>query len=192
MKVAKLSQKSTNSVLFKEKAREIYGEIHKESFDMQMFHYLYDIGISSPIEEIFFMALHLQCAELDHEFTTDEIKERKGFKFTLAVVPQKQIGKYRVDFLIQLAQGKEIRELIVELDGHDFHEKNKHQRSYEKARDRFLIQSGYMVFHYTGSDVVSKPHHIAYEVMKSLGSIFCKSETVEEHDPDNLLGWANA
>jgi len=194
MKVVKSKNSISNVEQFQLKARDIYGEIHKESFDMQMSHYLLDIGISSPIEEIFFMALHLQCAEIGNEFITDEDYENyhKGYKFVLNVIPQKKIGNYKVDFLIQLHQGLRVTELIVELDGHEFHDRDKKQRSYEKARDRFFIKSGYKVFHYTGSDIVNKPHHIAYEVMKSLGSIYCTSETVEDHDPDNLLGWKYA
>ena len=193
MKVIKIKDVESNVDKFQLKTMESYGQIHMDSHDIQMGHYLYDIGISSPIEKIFFMAIHLQSSEMEYEFTTDELdKQDKGFKFVLSVIPQKKIGNYRVDFFLTLKQGSEITELIVELDGHEFHEKNKHQRSYEKARDRFLISNGYKVFHYTGSDIVSKPHHIAYEVMKSLGSIYAKHETVEKYDYDNRLGWKDA
>jgi very-short-patch-repair endonuclease len=190
MKVENINKEIGNVKAFQSKVRELYGEIHKDSFDAQMFHYLYDIGIDSPIEQIFFMALRLQCEEMGFEFTTSEyFYYGNKFQFVLAVYPQKKIGKYKVDFFIKLTQGSGVTELIIELDGHEFHERDKQQRSYEKARDRFLINSGYKVFHYTGSDVVKKPQHVAYEVIKSLDGYLCKPETVEEYDPDNRLGW---
>jgi very-short-patch-repair endonuclease len=58
----------------------------------------------------------------------------------------------------------------VYLDGHDFHYKDKRQRSYEKARDREMVRAGYRVLHYTGSDVVADPLKVAYEALEFVGA----------------------
>lgn len=192
MNVRNIKESTCNVDIFKGKARELYGNLHKEDFDVSMSHFLNDLGIDSPIEQIFFIALRLQCQEMEFDFKVNEDINNPGFRFTLSVLPQQKIGKYKVDFLIKIQQGTSRSELIVELDGHNFHDKDKHQRSYEKARDRFLLQHGYKVFHYTGSDVVKSPQHVAYEVMQSLGAIYCQGKSLEEYDADNRLGWENA
>lgn len=193
MKVTNIKNRINNVDSYHQKAKVLYGKLHEDEFEMQMSHYLWDIGIDSPIEQIFFMALRVQCQQMGIEFTTLVEPEfiKPGFHFTLYISPQKKIGNYKVDFHIKLKQGCGESELVVELDGHDFHDKDKRQRSYEKARDRYLLQQGFKVFHFTGSDVVKSPQHVAYEVMQSLGSIYCKG-TLEEYDPENTLGWQDA
>jgi very-short-patch-repair endonuclease len=58
--------------------------------------------------------------------------------FDVVIVPQQPIGFYRVDFAIP---AKEMR-LVVEVDGHGFHEKTKEQAAKDKRRDRDLQQEG--------------------------------------------------
>src|SRR5690606_35457447 len=72
--------------------------------------------------------------------TAREIKQRHKRQKTLGVIyPQVLIGHYRVDFMIEcrdsIAEG-----VIVECDGHEFHERTKEQAARDKARDRFLTQ----------------------------------------------------
>jgi hypothetical protein len=57
---------------------------------------------------------------------------------------QVPIGPYRVDFCV----GK----TVIELDGHEFHS-SKEARTKDAARDRFLMQHGYRVVRFTGSEV---------------------------------------
>ena len=78
-----------------------------------------------------------------------------------------------------------LRPLVVELDGHAFHDKDKRQRSYEKARDRYLVQQGLRVLHFTGSDVVADPHKVAYEVLEMLGVY---SGSFRKYNPADPLG----
>lgn len=77
------------------------------------------------------------------------------------VTPQKQIDKYRVDFLIEW-KGKNI---IIECDGHDFHEKTKQQASKDKKRDRELSGLGYEIRRYTGSEIYKDPKTWYHDVM---------------------------
>lgn len=90
------------------------------------------LSIESPIEE---MLLH-------------EIIERcRPWDYTLSdVEPQHQIDKYRADF----AYPK--NKIVVELDGHDYH-KTKEQRTNDAKRDRKLMEDGWKVLRFTGSEI---------------------------------------
>ena len=89
----------------------------------------------TPIEKVMFAILL-------------RIQEKSG----ICVEPQIKIGKYRVDFLITFLRNKK-RKIVVECDGHDFHEKTKEQAKHDKERDRYFTAEGYEVYHYTGSEI---------------------------------------
>ena len=106
----------------------------------------------------------------------------------LVIEPQAQLGEYRVDFLLtyqecmpdfdrkeKLKDGTEIpglkhaiAHLIVECDGHDFHDRSKEQASRDRERDRELKKLGYEVFRYTGSDIWKSPLGCATEAVQVL------------------------
>lgn len=82
------------------------------------------------------------------------------------IEPQAIIGEYRVDFLLtwsethwekyekaNLLPRKASAYLVVECDGHDFHEKTKEQATRDKLRDRTLQECGYNVFRFSGSEI---------------------------------------
>lgn len=106
-------------------------------------------GDGSPIETLFKAAVSI----LAH------ICRVEGDDTPKALGGQEQIGPYRVDFTIT-AFGKTV---IVEVDGHDFHEKTKEQAQRDKARDRYLIKHGHTVIHFTGSEVWANPFACAQE-----------------------------
>lgn len=69
----------------------------------------------------------------------------------LVVAPQHNVGQYCLDFgLIATATGKR---LAIECDGHDFHDKTPAQAAYDKARDRFLMEQGWPVLRFTGTEI---------------------------------------
>lgn len=139
----------------------------------------------SPIEQLLVLALVVtginNGANIDTKFFSRREGRDKSFDIirygdnsdVLIINNQKEIGDYRVDFLLEfesdvpdfakpvrLADGKEIpgtmrgsAQLIVECDGHDFHEKTKEQAKKDKSRDRRLQSVGYTVFHFTGSEI---------------------------------------
>lgn len=53
--------------------------------------------------------------------------------------------------------------LLVEIDGHEFHERTKQQASSDRARDRRLMRCGYRVARFTGGDVHADPAECARE-----------------------------
>lgn len=101
----------------------------------------------TPIEQM--MAVGLQNGILVSD---------KPYKST----PQVNIGPYRVDFLVV----KNKRKLIVECDGHDWHEKTKEQAARDKKRDRYFVKNGYRVIRFTGSEIWNKPHEVLKEVLQ--------------------------
>ena len=61
---------------------------------------------------------------------------------------------YRVDFLLAAKTIKTSRillQIVVECDGHEFHEKTKAQASIDKTRERAIVSAGYRVLRFSGS-----------------------------------------
>jgi hypothetical protein len=54
--------------------------------------------------------------------------------------------------------------VIVELDGHDFHERTPEQAQKDKSRDRVLQTMGWHVMRFTGREVLRNPHQCIGEV----------------------------
>lgn len=146
------------------------------------------IPADSEIEKLFLAALIYRLRYDDTEFRagvlfadSDE-KRRAAYshpdaKVALIVEPQVPIGRYRVDFIVSAWTEGTVysksgridgvarwRRLIVECDGHDFHEKTKAQAAKDKARDRELTSHGYEIFRFTGSELWRDPWECARQV----------------------------
>jgi hypothetical protein len=150
-----------------------------------------DLKIFSPIEQIFYAAIKalLQYNYIDEdepELIGDNIEVISGF----GIYPQEPIGKYRVDFLINYGCPSRcssnikapkrpqrntekyiLSQVIVECDSQKFHERTEKERRYEKARDRYLQSNGYLVFHYTGAEIVRNSTKIAAEIISFVTGI---------------------
>lgn len=87
------------------------------------------------------------------------------FQIDIYFEVQAKIDKYTVDFLIQVDENKYI---VIECDGHEFHEKTKEQAKHDKERDRFLQKEGYPVYRFTGSEIFNNPLHILSEIEEIL------------------------
>lgn len=156
-------------------ATRAYGNHNSEVFCKNICAQKDALPSSSPIEDLFFIAAELQ-------------REIFFLRDSLSIKKQVKIGSYRVDFLlIYQSKNHSHQQIIVELDGHEFHETSKHQRSYEKARDRFLIKSGYKVLHFTGSDVCSDPHKVVFEALLMLGVPLYQARSIDDIDPNDKL-----
>lgn len=89
-------------------------------------------------------------------------EQREEFAF---IAPQVQVGDYRVDFVVGHCADydKPKRCVVVECDGHAFHEKTKEQVARDKARDRFLSIHYGKVIRFTGSEIYRDPAKCAIE-----------------------------
>lgn len=166
------------------------GRMHGERFSQDLFVSCLE-RLESPIEDLFYIAVHAQCQAENIDLNPDPQFDEKG-ALTIGdginIRPQVQIGNFRVDFVLsQKGMGPDeiLRPIVVELDGHAFHDKDKKQRAYEKSRDRFLVKQGFHVLHFTGSEVVADPHKVAYEVLEMLGVY---SGSYRKYDPQDPLG----
>jgi|GEM_PF-2799884 len=108
----------------------------------------------SPIETILYLHL-FQCAK------TYKLQTGKD----IIINPQYQIGKYRVDFMIEWNEKK----IVIECDGHEFHEKTKEQVSRDKKRDRFITMQGYKLLRFSGSEICNNIHEV-------LDDIYCLAD----------------
>lgn len=106
----------------------------------------------------------------------------------LEIEPQARLCGFRVDFMLTFtgerlaprSQGDDgakswhhelqpiQKKMIVECDGHDFHEKTKEQAKRDKLRDRILQSLGFPVYHYTGSEIWDDAFGAAAQVIRHL------------------------
>lgn len=128
----------------------------------------------SPVEQIFLAEvirkLWLCPTGMEKMFIS-----RQEEAVDLVVVPQYLIecgdARYRVDFKFYLQKCEGVGDYtdygktVVEIDGHDFHEKTKGQASRDKKRDRDIQRAGYFVLRFSGSDVFRNPKKCVTEVM---------------------------
>lgn len=73
----------------------------------------------------------------------------------VSVHPQHPIRGYKVDFAVHvdsMMPGPPIK-VVIECDGHEFHDKTKEQAARDKRRDRDLAAAGYTVLRFTGSEI---------------------------------------
>lgn len=147
----------------------------------------------SPIEVAFLLALKIAAREssIGTRISSDYWhggENPADYEYGLLVEPQKTLGDYRVDFLLTLEcagpdfehmvvspNGMNIpgakqvtSKIIVECDGHDFHEKTKAQAKSDKSRDRILQSVGYKVFRFTGSEIWNDCFNCAQQTIDAL------------------------
>lgn len=83
----------------------------------------------------------------------------------IEIEAQVVIDKYTADFVLTVFhQGKPGLRMVVECDGHDYHERTKEQAAHDKARDRFMTSQGYVVFRFTGSEIHRDARKCADEI----------------------------
>lgn len=61
--------------------------------------------------------------------------------------------------------------LVVECDGHAFHEKTPLQAKRDKSRDRYLLADGRPVMRFTGSEIFQTPLQCATQVVQGFFGI---------------------
>lgn len=129
-----------------------------------------DAYCESPIETSFLVTFKLLAGMLGDPVGTvvggEPINEVAGSREWF-IEPQCQIDSYRVDFAIG-PWPKDGRLLIIECDGHDFHERTKEQAARDRSRDRFLQSCGFKVFRFTGMELHREVFVCAYEVFKEM------------------------
>ena len=136
-------------------------------------------GSESPIESVLASAIIVDIMYSSAHSTpmfdmadkeTKEDVERRAIALLNSVVVSRQIqlGPYRVDFYavsaVELDFGSIIFRLVIECDGHEWHERMKEQAAADKARDRWFARNGYGVLRFTGSEIWTNPDSCIDEI----------------------------
>lgn len=90
----------------------------------------------------------------------------------LTICTQSPIGPYRVDFVVGIFRDPQDEAslvgpaVVVECDGHDFHDRTREQASRDRARDRVIMRDPrIVVLRFTGSDLHANPARCGAEVL---------------------------
>ena len=118
----------------------------------------------TPIEKIMYAILTRVATNL---------RDCYNSRLELFIYPQEKIDKYTVDFLVSADFSDD--KVIIECDGHDFHEKTKEQAKHDKERDRFLTSLGFKILRYTGSEIYNDFQNIEKQLKNLLDAPVGKS-----------------
>jgi very-short-patch-repair endonuclease len=134
----------------------------------------------SPIEESLYWALVAARAKVQIPSVNywDEEPQHSWFSVSmdlgdLQVFPQYEMtadgARYRADFYIQVGVFRpgvdKNPTMVVECDGHDFHERTKEQAARDRQRDRAMQREGHTVLRFTGSEIFRSPAAVAEEIV---------------------------
>jgi len=150
---------------------EKIGQQKSNYFYEEMINNFNDHGIKSPIEQLLYINLNFLAYKEGIEYNDVEyLWNGTPVVYGLQIMSQIKIGKYIVDFLIGYKNryDKPQNQVIVECDGHIWHERTKEERKKEKERDRFLTSEGYKILHFTGSEIFNNPYKVSEEIHKFL------------------------
>lgn len=165
-----------NVIEFIESASGIVGRYEADMFNQDSFSQCYDeTGMDSPIEQILYVATQALAQINFIKRADDPVQENGEWHVAgLYIGPQAKIGNYRIDFSISHERRCynpdrwERKDILVECDSQQFHERTEKERRYEKQRDRYLTANGYTVLHFTGSEIVQNPWKIAAEILEQV------------------------
>jgi very-short-patch-repair endonuclease len=112
------------------------------------------------------MCFHFDMVEQDREIHYFDML-RDARPWVAKVTGQAKVLKYRADFLVEVMRKEEVvGKIVVECDGHDFHERTAYQAERDRSRDREMAAAGYVVFRFTGREIYRSPTSCAIDVLK--------------------------
>lgn len=123
----------------------------------------------SPIEKLLLVGLQIQTmGHPDIAFSVSvEVPDYAQLdRGQVVCVPQVTIGPYRSDFALFVGGKREV--IVIECDGHDFHERTKEQARRDRARDRWMTTSGFTVLRFTGSEIHNDTFAVCDEIVEYL------------------------
>lgn len=148
--------------------------------NVQMGFMNWETEITSPIERIFAVGLTslVSMDDFDYFIFTDAFLtdgnspppyflHRSQIEGTVVVEYQKNELDWRADFVISVPTYCD-KKLIVECDGHDFHERTKEQAMRDRARDRSAQAAGYQILRFTGAEIYRDPLKCVREALNAL------------------------
>lgn len=159
-------------------------ELADETYTSVMEDYDRAVG-DSPIERLFCAALRQVAAQGHRSIEAvylmkpdddvpyfQEVAESAGeLHKTAYLFSQVQLAGWRVDFVIYYPDfvNRDVRtltRLLIECDGHAYHERTKEQAKRDRSRDRIAQYEGFPIFRFTGSEIWNDPYECADEVLQ--------------------------
>ncbi len=166
MNLERVTQEELDSVTEKEKAlpdrvREIFDGYIKVS-KLRLLEFL--DKADSPIEQMMLIALSDSVNFMEYKIYKKTGKPTQVSRY-FQIPLETNRGEYRADFLIEVEIGDYKRSFVIECDGHEFHEKTKEQAKKDRQRERALMEEGYIVIRFTGSEIYDQAFERALEAM---------------------------
>jgi very-short-patch-repair endonuclease len=116
----------------------------------------------SPIEELLCEAI-VAWAWVNGDLLAID-NEQAAARYRLSL--QHKISSYRADFFLRdILRNAAV---VIEADGHNFHDRTTEQAAYDRARDREMQTLGYVVLRFTGSEIHHDPWACANSIFKGL------------------------
>ncbi len=120
----------------------------------------------SPIEKMLLAALIIKSASFKSYYFDiwcqySELNIKENYRCDFRIIADDMSG------LNSKSQSK-TAEILVECDGHEFHEKTKAQVEYRNNRDLALKKAGYDILHFSGSQIYKNPLKCADEILDYL------------------------
>ena len=117
------------------------------------------VAPASPIERMLLAAILDAAGEVARPTHPQAIALVDGFN----LFAQHPIGRYSADFaIVNTATGAGV---VVEADGHAYHDRTKARASHDRRRDRFIQAQGWYVARFTGADIYRDAEACALEAM---------------------------
>lgn len=138
----------------------------------------------SPIEELLLYGLivaglaEYETVQLRNHARTVPLPVSGGGPGLVEIEIQPARGNLHPDFEVALSgaypgDGRPV--ILVECDGHDYHERTRQQAARDKKRDRALVGLGFNVLRFTGSEIFAGPVKCAGEVLSYLDAALLRA-----------------
>jgi very-short-patch-repair endonuclease len=134
----------------------------------------------SPIEKMLLASVLVLSQEFGYDFIDfyyDIPHKKLHSPCDLGIECQFEVGKFKIDFCFtkkeydsRVPNQMKTTSVLVECDGHDFHERTKEQARRDRSRDRKLQLLGYSILRFTGSEIWADPYKCAKEIFAFLNT----------------------
>lgn len=92
------------------------------------------------------------------DWSFDSFGETSNWLQSVGLYSNVRVLSYRADFIIEVDSNGGEGLVVIECDGHEWHERTKQQAAQDRARDRELFRFGIPTVRFTGSEI----HHDAF------------------------------
>jgi very-short-patch-repair endonuclease len=134
----------------------------------------------SELEKMFFLKWMFRYNELLYENEKDKSFQRYEYELygkasDILLRPQYKCGKYKIDFVIKKKKIK----IAIELDGFNYHDRDKKQFNYERKRQNYLTKNGYIILRYTWDDIKNNFYDSFNEIMGHIDDTYHSAYLME-------------